>query len=416
MFNIERWQEIFETMSRHKLRTFLTAFGVFWGIYMLILLLAGGRGLENGVRGMFADIAHNSFFIWTEKTSLPYKGHKPGRRIQLTNDDTKAIRKDIKGLLAVAPKSRVPGDFTINRGTKTANFVVQGEEPDVLKIETIRVNNGRFLNWADEENFRKVCVIGPRATEVLFPNENPIGQHIKIKGVFFKIVGSFKVNEKSGGDKEDAQCIFIPFSTLQQTFNLVNKVGWYGIAAQPNVDAKEVETKVKNLLQLRHGIHPNDKAALGSWNASEEFSRYMGLFAAINAFVWVVGIGTIVAGIVGVSNIMLIIVKERTKEIGIRKALGAKPLSIIMLVIQESITITALAGYVGLVAGIGTIEAVTYAMETFELESEFFREPGIDLSVAFTATGILVLTGALAGLVPARNAATVNPVEALRAE
>ena len=416
MFNLEQWEEIYETVKRHKLRTFLTAFGVFWGILMLVLLLAGGKGLENGVKHSFEDLAHNSFFVWTEKTSLPYQGNKPGRYIQLTNEDTKAMRQEIPEIEAIAPKSRVNGDFVINRGTKSANFVVQGEEPDVRKIETIRMTDGRFINDADIQEKKKICVIGPRAKEVLFPKDKPIGEYIKIKGAFFKIVGSFKVNAQSGGDKEDAMCIFIPISTLQQTYNQMNKVGWYGISVKPEYDAKITEKKVKLLLARRHHIHPDDLAAIGSWNVTEEFKRFTGLFAAINAFIWVVGIGTIVAGIVGVSNIMLIIVKERTKEIGIRKALGAKPLSIIMLVMQESIAITAVAGYLGLLAGVGIIELVNYALIEFEVESEFFRNPEIDIQVAILATAILVFTGGLAGLIPAKNAASVNPIEALRSE
>ncbi|MBX7183394.1 MAG: ABC transporter permease [Bacteroidia bacterium] len=416
MFDLERWQEIFETMARHKLRTFLTAFGVFWGILMLVLLLASGKGLENGVKYNFNDISHNSLFVWSEKTTLPYQGHKPGRYIQLDNEDTKALRSEIPELGAVAPKSRLGGEFSVNRGTKNANFVIQGEDPDVLKIETIRMTHGRFLNETDCQEKKKVCVIGPRAQEVLFPGEDPIGKYIRIKGAFFKIVGAFKVNSSSGGDREDAQCIFIPLSTMQQTYNMMNKLGWYGLLVRPEANMKMVEKKVKLLIARRHHIHPDDLAAIGSWNAGEEFDRFNSLFAAINLFVWVVGIGTIIAGIVGVSNIMLILVKERTKEIGIRKALGAKPASIIMLIMQESLTITAVAGYVGLLTGILLIEGVNYAMVEFGAESEFFRNPEIDIKIALTATGVLILTGCLAGLIPARNAAAVNPIEALRAE
>ena len=251
---------------------------------------------------------------------------------------------------------------------------------------------------------------------MLFPNEDPIGQYIRIKGAFLKIVGAFKVNAQSGGDKDDAKCIFIPLATLQQTYNQMNHVGWYGLSVKTQYDTKVVEKKVKALIARRHHINPKDEAAIGSWNASEEFKRFNGLFGAINAFIWVVGIGTIIAGIVGVSNIMLIIVKERTKEIGIRKALGAKPMSIIMLVMQESITITAVAGYMGLLVGVGIIELVNYALVKFEVDSEFFRNPEIDIQVALLATAILVFTGGLAGLIPARNAASVNPIEALRAE
>jgi len=416
MFDLERWQEIFETMSRHKLRTTLTAFGVFWGILMLVLLLAGGRGLENGVKYNFNDISHNSLFVWSEKTTLPYQGHKPGRSIQLTNEDTKALREEIPELGGVAPKSRLGGEFSVNRGTKNANFVIQGEETDVLKIETIRMTKGRFLNELDVEEKKKVCVIGPRAQEVLFPGEDPVGQYIRIKGAFFKIVGAFKVNSSSGGDREDAQCIFIPLSTLQQTYNQMNHLGWFGLLVKPEYNMAIVEKKVKSLIARRHHVHPEDLAAIGSWNAGEEFNRFNNLFAAINIFVWFVGIGTIIAGIVGVSNIMLILVKERTKEIGIRKALGAKPSTIIMLIMQESITITALAGYIGLLTGILIIEGVNYGMNYFKIESEFFKNPEIDIGIALAATGILILTGCLAGVIPARNAATVNPIEALRAE
>ncbi len=383
---------------------------------MLVVLLGAGNGFENGVVGSF-DIAKNTVFVWSQRTSIAYKGLKPGRFVQFTNDDVDAIRRTIPEVAILAPRNFLPGNYTVNRKTKNSAFSVYGEYPDYTGVKPVIITEGRFINNLDIRDRRKVAVIGTKVRKVLFgEDENPIGQYISIKGVYFMVVGMFKGRGSAEDTREDAQTVFIPSTTLQQTFNQYNKVAFFAMVPEPGVPAAQIETKVKELLAKRHSISPEDKRALGSANVEEEFKRVQGLFTGIRGFSWVVSIGTIIAGIIGVGNIMLIVVKERTKEIGIRKALGATPMSIVSLIIQESIVITSAAGYFGLMAGTGLIAGVDYLLKKFEAEGEFFANPEVNLTIAVTAVSLLVIMGALAGLIPATKAARVDPVIALRDE
>jgi putative ABC transport system permease protein len=416
MFDLDKWTEIYATVSKHKLRTFLTAFGVFWGIFMLVVLLGAGNGFENGVVSSF-DIAKNSVFVWSQRTSIAYKGFKPGRFVQFTNDDVDAIRRTIPEVAVLAPRNFLPGNYTVNRGTKNEAFNVYGEYPDYTGVKPVLLSSGRFINYLDIRDRRKVAVIGTQVRKVLFKaDEDPIGQYISIKGAFFLVVGVFRGKGDVEDNREDARTVFIPSTTLQQAFNQYNKVAFFAMVPRPGVRAAVIETKVKELLAKRHHIAPDDKRALGSANVEENFGRVQGLFTGIRGFSWVVSIGTIIAGIIGVGNIMLIVVKERTKEIGIRKALGATPWSIISLIIQESIVITSAAGYFGLLAGTGLVAGIDYLLKKFKAEGEFFANPEVNLPIAVTAVGLLVVMGALAGLIPATKAARVDPVVALKDE
>ncbi|GHA68604.1 ABC transporter permease [Pontibacter akesuensis] len=416
MIDIDKWNEIYTTVKKHKLRTALTAFGVFWGIFMLVVLLGAGKGLENGITSEF-NVAKNAVFLWTQRTSVPYMGLKAGRTIQMTNDDVAAIKANIPEVSVVAPSNQLWGDFTVNYQDKSSAFTVNGETPELLAVKPLNVTTGRFVNGIDLKERRKVAVVGPRVLEVLFPEEkNPIGKYISIKGSYFQIVGTFEPIGKGEDVVEDSKVIYIPHTTLQQTYNQVNKVGFMAMIPKQGVPATVVEDKVKALLMQRHQVAPADLKAFGTANVEKEFQDVQGMIAGIAAFSWLVSIGTIFAGIIGVGNIMLIVVKERTKEIGVRKALGATPWSIISLIIQESIVITGFAGYIGLMAGTGIIALIEYAMREFDIQAGFFGIPGINLSIAVTATLLLVFTGALAGLIPATKAARVSPVVALRDE
>lgn len=415
MFDLDKWNEIYATVRKHKLRTFLTAFGVFWGIFMLVVLLGAGNGFENGVMNSF-DIAKNTVFVWSQRTSIPHKGLKAGRFIQFTNDDVVAIRQSIPEVAILAPRNQVHGSFTVNYKNKNSSFSVYGEYPDFTGVKPIVLLDGRFINNLDIRDRRKVAIIGTRVKEVLFGEENPMGEYISIKGVYFRVVGIFKGRGSQEDNQEDAQTVFIPSTTLQQAYNQYNKVDFFAMVPVEGVEAATIEKKVKDLLGKRHDIHPDDVRALGSANVEEEFNRVQGLFTGIKGFSWVVSIGTIIAGIIGVGNIMLIVVKERTKEIGIRKALGATPWSIISLIIQESIVITGAAGYIGLVFGTGLIALINYLLKKFEAEGEFFANPEVNLTIAVTALLLLVICGAIAGLIPATKAANIDPVVALRDE
>ncbi|MBA9075769.1 ABC transporter permease [Rufibacter quisquiliarum] len=416
MIDIDKWSEIYATVKKHKLRTGLTAFGVFWGIFMLVLLLGAGKGLENGVMKDF-NVAKNAIFVWTQRTSVPYMGMQPGRYIYLTNEDTEAIRNQIPEVGIISPSSQLWGTFTVSRLDKNSSFTVNGEYPELPYVEPLTIARGRFLNKLDIEEKRKICIIGPRAQEVLFKkDEDPLGKYINIKGSHFQVVGIFQPVGKGEDIVQSAQTIYIPHSTLQQTFNQQNRVGHYKLIPAPGVASVVVEDKVKALLAQRHQVAPTDLKAFGSANVEKEFEEVQGLFAGIAGFSWLVSIGTIIAGVIGVGNIMLIVVKERTKEIGIRKALGATPWSVISLILQESVVITALAGYLGLLAGTGLIALIDYLMVKFNAEGAMFSNPEVDPKVGFMAVALLVVMGAIAGLIPATKAARVNPVVALKDE
>ncbi len=421
MFDIDRWQEIYAALKSNKLRTFLTAFGVFWGIFMLIIMLGSGKGLENSVFEDLGDFATNSAFIWTRRTTMPYQGFTRGRRYNFTNDDMKALKDNIPEIDILAPRLQGwgagDGQNNVTRGIKTGAFTIQGDYPEMNKIDPNKIIKGRFINHKDIDQSRKVCAIGTRVQEVLFEEgENPIGEYIRIKGVYFQVVGIIAPisNINFGGEKE--QTIYLPFTALQKAYNFGNVVHYFSVTAKENIPVSVVDEKCRTILKERHHIHPDDKQAVGGFNMEEEFGKMRGLFTGISVLIWIVGTGTLMAGVIGVSNIMLIIIKERTKEIGIQRAIGATPYRIISQIMMESVVLTALAGYIGLVIGIGLIELINYALESSGSDGEFFRHPSVDFSVAMTALAILVISGAFAGLIPAQRAVSIKPIDALRDE
>lgn len=422
MFDRDRWQEIFHTLKKNKLRTFMTAFGVFWGIFMLIIMLGSGAGLENGVSSGMGKFATNSFFIWTNRTSIPYKGFPRGRRFWFRNDDIQALKDNISEIEYLAPKLRgwSAGDGTNNtiRHDRTGAFSINGEYPEWNKIDPMDIIEGRFINQIDIENRRKVAVIGTRVREVLFkPDEDPIGEYIQIKGIYFQVVGVFvplNTSMSFGGEKE--QSIMIPFTTLQKTYNYGDVVGWFSITSKADYSASEVEDKTMKFLAQRHSIHPDDEEAFGHFNIEENYKQMQGLFTGISGLIWIVGIGTLIAGVIGISNIMLVIVKERTNEIGIQRAIGATPMHVMSQIVIESVFLTSIAGYFGLAIGVGLVEGINYALVTFNVENEMFQRPEVDFNIAITALMILIVSGALAGIIPARRAVRIKPIDALRDE
>lgn len=413
MFDLDKWQEILGTVRRHKLRTFLTAFGVFWGIFMLVVLLGAGKGFRNGVEKEFS-VAKNAIFVWTQRTSVPYMGLKAGRFIQLSGDDVTALEREVPEASLVLPRSSLGGTFTVQYKNKNASFSVNGEYPGYPRVRAVALQRGRFVNDTDIKERRKVAIVGNRVVDVLFNGANPIGQFISIKGIYFRVVGVFKGQGRPEEAQQDAQTIFIPLTSLQVAFNRVNKVDYFAFLPQAGTPAKVVETKVKQVLARQHKVAPTDDRAFGSANVEEEYARVQGLFSGIFWFSAIVSVGTILAGMIGVSNIMLIVVKERTKEIGIRKALGATPWSIVSLIVQESIVLTAAAGLMGLLLGTALMAGINSMIAG--QDTGFFANPQVDVQVALTAVALLVGAGALAGLVPALIAARVQPVVALKDE
>jgi putative ABC transport system permease protein len=420
MFDLDKWQEIFHTLKKNKLRTFFTAFGVFWGIFMLVIMLGSGQGLNNAAFSDFGNMATNSVFMWTQRTTIPYKGFTRGRFYNFKNSDTQALRDNIPEIDLIAPRIQgwgAQGSNNVIRGIRTGAFTIFGDYPDMQKIDPLNLTTGRFINQLDIDQKRKVAVIGVKVKNDMFePGEDPIGEYIRIQGVYFQVVGVFQSNKSDQRAEWDNQVIFLPFTTLQKTYNYGDVVGWYALTSRNDVPASVVEEKAKTLLANRHHIHPDDKRAIGSFNLEKEFQKMTGLFTGIRILVWIVGIGTLFAGVVGVSNIMMIVVRERTREIGIQRAIGATPWSIMNQIIVESVILTTIAGYVGLVIGVGIIEAVNIALTRANVESDMFKNPEIDFHVAMTALGILVIAGALAGLIPARKAVSIKPIDAIRFE
>ena len=419
LFEIDTWNEIWLSLKKNKLRTFLTGFGVSWGILMLIFMLGAGNGLRNGVTGNFGDFATNSFFIWTQSTTIPYKGFPRGRNFNFVTEDIQALKDQVPEVDIVAPKLRggrwgSDGDNVV-RGKHSGSYTVSGDYPEVFKIDPVNVLAGRLLNKKDIVDKRKVAVIGIRVRDVLFdPSEDPIGKQIRIQGVYFKVIGviSPKGNVNMNGDKKET--IWIPFSTLQQVYNYGNLVGFFAITAKKGVPASLAEKKARQLLAERHQISPEDDMALGGFNIEEQFNKMSGLFIAINLLIWIVGLGTLFAGVIGISNIMMIVVKERTKEIGVRRAIGATPISIVSQVIMESVVLTFFAGLLGLLVGVWALEAIS---PMFNGESEsFIRNPEVDVYVVLIAILVIVITGAFAGFLPAQRAIKIKAIDALRDE
>ncbi|SMF24919.1 putative ABC transport system permease protein [Alteromonadaceae bacterium Bs31] len=414
MYILDRdiWQEIFDSVARHKLRAVLTAFGVFWGIFMLVNLLAAGKGLENGANASMGSLK-NAIYLWSGRpTSIPYKGLTKGRYIRMNDDDMAAILR-LNEVDLLAPANGM-GDQYVSHGVQGDTFRISGNWPVFFTAKDYRLSEGRFINALDLKEERKNVVIGETVREILFgENATAVGKQIKILGVQFQIVGVVRPSALNDWAQNDLRRVFLPHSTIRKTFNQGDRVHSMMITPKPGIDANLAEDKVISLLKSRHRIHPDDVGVIGSWNAQESYQNVQGLFKGIAAFSWFVAIGTIIAGVVGVGNIMLISVKERTKEIGIRKAIGATPGSIVGAILQESLVITFVAGYLGLVAGVFTIELV--ARFTPEA-SKTFMNPEVSFSTAMWAIVVLLLAGAFASILPAKKAAGVNPVIALQDE
>lgn len=415
MFDVERWQEIFETISKNKLRTFLTGLSVASGIFILVILLGIGEGMRAGIANEFEQDAANIMYIWTGVTSKEHKGMNPGRRITMKNDDyTHITKKHVNELEYRSSIYRIWSGL-INYGNESGSYRVEGVYPDYQFLENASITEGRYINQKDLQNFEKVAVVGSKVRTDLFKNgETPIGQYIQISDINFKVVGVFT---DPGGEREEAR-VFLPLSTSQRVFSGGDTIRnlAFTLEREENFElalaaSEKFSSEVEMYLKNRHGIAPDDESAISVNNSLEQAKRFYDLIFMIKMFFWGVGICTIIAGVVGVSNIMLIIVKERTKEIGVRKALGAQPLSIIAMVLHESIFVTTIAGFVGLIASLALLEFAGPLIET-----QYISNPSIDFGVAITTVFILVIAGAIAGFFPAWRAARIKPIIALRDE
>ena len=410
MLRLDTWQEILDTVRKNKLRTMLTGFSVAWGILILVVLLGSGQGLAHGVEYGFRDDAVNSIWMRSGQTSVPYKGLRPGRNVQFTNEDYDNIRQGVPGVEHITARFFIKGNLTVAYGSQTSSFDVRSVHPDHQFLEKTIMVEGRFLSPLDLREYRKVAVIGTRVHEMLFRGAPAIGKYIKINGVPFQVIGIYT---DEGGEGE-LEKIYLPITTAQRTFSGANRISMVMLTVGDAgvEESTAIADDIKARMSERHDFDPADERAIWLNNGVVNFQRFVNLMAGIRGFVWVIGIGTLLAGVVGVSNIMMIAVKERTREIGVRKAIGATPWSVLGLVLQEAVLITAVAGYVGLVCGVLVLEAMSRAITG----SDFFRNPEVHFGVAVSATLLLIFAGTVAGFFPARRAAAVRPVEALREE
>ncbi|MFA5045479.1 MAG: ABC transporter permease [Paludibacter sp.] len=415
MFDLDRWQEIWMTITHNKSRSFLTAFGVFWGMFMLVVMVGAGVALERGMNSQIEGFATNSCFVWTEQTAEPYKGFKKGRSWNMENEDIPALISKVPEIQYLAPVLFGGGGTNnVTRNDKVGSFSVKGNYPSYNKIDESIMIKGRYINDIDIVEKRKVCVIGERVLEVLFPNnEDPIGKNIQVNGIYFQVigVGQHTSDINIGGRSEET--VVLPFSTMQQAYNQGNIVHFLAVTAQPGIKVKVVEDKIREVLKDRHSISPDDKKAVGGMNIEDQFTMFLYLGIGIASLIWIVGLGTLLAGGIGVSNIMLVTVRERTKEIGIRRALGATPRNIITQILSESIILTLIAGVAGLMLGVGLLSLVGMALSQGD---QFFKDPQISFGVAIAALMILLIIGTLAGFIPANRAMSIKPIEAIREE
>ena len=414
----DTWQEIFGSIQKNKLRTVVTVIGVLWGIFIYITLSGASKGLDNGFERQFEEVAINSLFVWAQRTSIPYDGFRTGRSMQLKLDDQSYLMQRVPQLEYIAPRI-ARGAFggngsSVKRGGKSGDYAVYGDFPILVKIASKDIfDGGRFINQADIDNQRKVCVIGERTqTELFEKDEDPIGNYIQIDNMYFQVIGVHKFSG-DGGFENDSD-VFIPFTTFKKLYNTGDNVDWFAMAAYDDADVVAVEKDIKAALKVKHRVHPDDERAFGSFNLGEVFNRVKGFSSGMNILSLVVGIATILAGVIGIGNILLISVRERTKELGIRRALGATPREVRMQIIIESVFLTLIAGILGIILGAFVLAIIN--VMTADNSSFPYTNPTVPIKFVLGALGIMVGLGTLIGLIPAQRAVSIKPIDALREE
>ncbi|MCD8409571.1 ABC transporter permease [Tenacibaculum finnmarkense] len=410
LFDSDTWQEIYGSIRKNKVRTVITIIGVLWGIFLLVVLLGASRGMENSFKKIFGNFATNSVFVWTQSTDRPFKGFQKGRRFLPTLTDVKILKKEFKEIKLLAPRSQSNGQIV--KGFKSGSFQISGDYPILDQVQKKNLIYGRFLNQNDILSKAKVTVIAEDIYKQLFEKgEKPIGEYIKINNINYKVIGVYK---ESSSVNFDGACAYIPFTTFQQVYNMGDKIHWMMITANEGVDIKQLEKDVLLTLKNLHKVHPDDKKAFGSVNLGVEIAKFTGFLTGMQFLTWFVGIATLIAGVFAIGNILLITVKERTKEIGIRRALGATPKSIRQQIVLESVFLTTVAGMLGIIFG---------ALVLFIIDAAFGQgpdatlvNPTVNIPIILIAFTTLVVLGTLIGLIPAHMATVVKPIEALREE
>lgn len=417
IFDRNVWQEIFGSIGKNKTRTAITVIGVLWGIFIYIALSGAAKGLDNGFDRAFKTVAMNSMFVWAQSSSIPYDGFKTGRQLQLKLGDAEILKKRIPEIQYIAPRI-TQGQFGSEpvytvKGQKSGNYTLNGDFPIYTKISTKQIyDGGRFINQEDIDQARKVIVIGERVQQELFEkDENPIGTYIRVGSIYFQVVGVHKLVQGVSFDSDSA--MFIPFSTYRRLYNTGDDVGYLCIAAYDDVDVVQVEKNVKSILKSIHRVSPTDERAFGSFNLGEAFGKVMGFANGLTFMSLVVGIATILAGVIGIGNILLISVKERTKELGVRRALGATPAEVRNQIVLESVFLTVIAGIMGIILGAGLLAII----DSFTQDIDFpYTNPTVPIPYVFGALAIMVVLGTLIGLIPAQRAVSIKPIDALREE
>jgi putative ABC transport system permease protein len=418
LFDKNTWQEIFGSIGKNKTRTIITVIGVLWGIFIYIALAGASKGLDNGFERNFETVAKNSLFAWSQRTSIPYAGYKIGRSINLKVGDAETLRNNVPDIQYIAPvntKGVFGGEGAqVVNNLKSNNYPIYGYFPEIAKMATQKIfDNGRFINEEDMDQQRKVVVIGERTQQELFDkDEDPIGQYIRVDGVYFKVIGVAKFSQTTpfGTDGD----IIMPYATFRKLYNTADNAQYFTIAAYDDADVVQVEKDVKRTLKRIHQIHPDDERAIGSFNLGEAFARITGFAKGITFLSLIVGLATILAGVIGIGNILLISVKERTKELGIRRALGATPAEVRSLIILESVFLTLIAGIIGIILGAGVLNLINNMTKD---NTDFpYTNPTVPIPLVIGALLIMVVLGTLIGLIPAQRAVSIKPIDALREE
>jgi putative ABC transport system permease protein len=420
LFKKDTWQEIYYSLKNNKLRTFLTMIGVGWGMFLYVVLLGSAKGMENGFDKLFSGFATNSIFLWAQNTSIPYEGFPKGRDVNLKLTDVEVLKRKISDIDYISPQNS-RGSFTgtpgesMSRNGKNATYSLTGDYPIGNKISEKKLIFGRYINDADVSGNKSVAVIGEEVYNNFFDSkkkENPLGKSINVKGLFFNVIGVFRV--RKGGGFENDRTVFIPLSTYTKMYNAGEQIDMFAIVSKPNVDVNSVEERVKTELKAKNQVSPEDTNAFGSFNLGKEFKKLTGFLTGMQLLTIIVGTLTILAGVIAISNILLITVKERTKEIGIRRALGAKPSEVRNQILLESVVITLSSGILGFILGIFVLMIFNSLTQN---QDEFpFYNPTVNYTNVFAAMSVMVILGLIIGMIPAQRAVKIRPIEALRSE
>ncbi len=410
LFDRDTWQEVFDSFNKNKLRSILTMIGVWWGILLLIGLLGSARGLENAFNRLFGDFATNTVFIWGQTTGIPFKGFQEGRIVELSLSDTDKIAANVAGVEFVLPRTQ--RTVTATNNFLSGSFRMAGDYPLLDQLQKKKLTHGRFINQNDIDHNKKVVVISEDVYKQLFEKDTEaVGQYIVINDINFKVIGVFDVGNRNMGPRQD---MHVPFTTFQQIYNTGDKIGWMMITGKPEYSIKQIEQDAKLLLKTLNNIHPEDSRAFGSFNLGKEFKKITGFLTGMQFLTWFVGIATLIAGVFAIGNILLITVKERTKEIGVRRALGATPFEIKRQIVVEAVFLTIVAGIFGIITG-GWILILLNKLFGQGSEAALVN-PSVSIAIVFVALIILVILGTLIGLIPAFKATSIKPIEALREE